>query len=139
MTFSFLSGFYILKIVTIIAKESIKSMGSSLLDKGSIFREDAITKLCGAIPFITHCIHHTVFRMRNQKKRPLHPVHAMVFCPMNYFAYSMALVSRMTTTLTWPGYCSSFSTRAAISWDRTVDWSSLIFSGFTITRSSLPA
>ena len=138
MTFSFLSGFYILKIVTIIAKESIKSMGPSLLDKDLYSRRMPLQSFAG--PSHSSRAASIILYLKGRiQKRPLHPVHAMVFCPMNYFAYSMALVSRMTTTLTWPGYCSSFSTRAAISWDRTVDWSSLIFSGFTMTRSSLPA
>ena len=56
-----------------------------------------------------------------------------------YLAKSVALISRITTTLTCPGYCSSFSILAAISWARMVDWSSDTFSGFTMTLSSRPA
>ena len=37
-----------------------------------------------------------------------------------YLAKSVALVSRITTTFTCPGYCSSFSMRREISWDRMV-------------------
>ena len=37
-----------------------------------------------------------------------------------YLAKSVALVSRITTTFTCPGYCSSFSMRREISWARMV-------------------
>ena len=40
--------------------------------------------------------------------------------PFPYLAKSVALVSRITTTFTCPGYCSSFSMRREISWARMV-------------------
>ena len=56
-----------------------------------------------------------------------------------YFAYSTALVSRMTLTLIWPGYSSSCSIFLAMSRARRIMLSSLTTSGLTIMRISRPA
>ena len=54
-------------------------------------------------------------------------------------AYSVARDSRITVTLIWPGYSSSFSISRAISCESTVAASSSIALGATITRISRPA
>ena len=56
-----------------------------------------------------------------------------------YFAYSTALVSRMTLTLIWPGYSSSDSIFLARSWASRIMLSSVTSSGLTMTRTSRPA
>jgi acetyl esterase/lipase len=56
-----------------------------------------------------------------------------------HFAYSTARDSRMTVTLIWPGYSSSFSISRAISWESTIAASSSIAPGWTMTRISRPA
>ena len=56
-----------------------------------------------------------------------------------YFAYSMALVSRMTLTLIWPGYSSSDSIFLAMSRARRIMASSPTSSGLTMMRTSRPA
>lgn len=56
-----------------------------------------------------------------------------------YLAYSIARDSRITATFISPGYLSSFSTRMAISRASIFASRSVISSGFTNTRSSLPA
>ena len=57
----------------------------------------------------------------------------------DYFAYSMALVSRMTLTLIWPGYSNSASIFLAMSRARRIILSSVTSSGFTMIRTSRPA
>ena len=56
-----------------------------------------------------------------------------------YFAYSTALVSRMTLTLIWPGYSSSASILRATSCASRIILSSVTSSGLTIIRTSRPA
>ena len=53
-------------------------------------------------------------------------------------AYSTARVSRMTVTLIWPGYSSSFSMRRAMSFDSQTASSSLMRSLSTRMRTSRP-
>ena len=55
-----------------------------------------------------------------------------------YFANSVQRVSRMTLTLIWPGYSSSFSMRLAISRASTYVPSSEMSSGLTMMRTSRP-
>ena len=57
----------------------------------------------------------------------------------DYFAYSTALVSRMTLTLIWPGYSSSASIFLAMSRARRIMLSSVTTSGLTMMRISRPA
>ena len=59
--------------------------------------------------------------------------------PASYLAYSTARVSRITTTLIWPGYWSSASMRRAISSVSDVMRTSSTSSGVTIIRISRPA
>src|SRR5688500_16286066 len=54
-------------------------------------------------------------------------------------AKSVARVSRITTTLIWPGYCSSFSIFRAIDSESCAAAPSSIRSGVTTTRISRPA
>ena len=54
-------------------------------------------------------------------------------------AYSTALDSRITVTLIWPGYSSSFSMSRAISWESSAAPSSSTAPGATMTRISRPA
>ena len=56
-----------------------------------------------------------------------------------YLAMPTARLSRMTTTLTCPGYCISFSMRCAMSCARTTVAASSTCSGSTMTRTSRPA
>ena len=56
-----------------------------------------------------------------------------------YFAYSTPRNSLMTLTLIWPGYSNSASIFLAISFARKSACASSTCSGFTITRTSLPA
>lgn len=63
-------------------------------------------------------------------------VHCRLF---DYFANSIALVSRMTLTLIWPGYSSSASIFLAMSRARRIILSSVTSSGLTIMRTSRPA
>lgn len=56
-----------------------------------------------------------------------------------YFATSMARLSRITMTLTWPGYSSWSSISRAISCESSTAASSSISLGSTITRISRPA
>ena len=56
-----------------------------------------------------------------------------------YFAYSTALVSRMTLTLIWPGYSSSASIFLASSRASRTILSSVTSSGLTMMRTSRPA
>ena len=57
----------------------------------------------------------------------------------HYFAYSTALVSRITLTLIWPGYSSSASSFRAMSRARMIMLSSETSSGLTMMRTSRPA
>ncbi len=54
-------------------------------------------------------------------------------------AYSTARDSRITVTLIWPGYSSSFSMSRAISWESRAAPSSSTAPGATMTRISRPA
>lgn len=66
--------------------------------------------------------------------------HSWAVCGcLAYLAYSMALVSRMTFTLIWPGYSSSDSIFRAISRAMSTRRSSGTSSGFTMIRTSRPA
>jgi len=56
-----------------------------------------------------------------------------------YFAKSTAFVSRMTLTLIWPGYSSSFSIFLARSCASRIMLSSVTSSGLTMMRTSRPA
>ena len=56
-----------------------------------------------------------------------------------YFAYSTALVSRITLILIWPGYSSSASIFLAMSRARMIMLSSVTSSGLTMMRTSRPA
>lgn len=58
---------------------------------------------------------------------------------VHYFAYSIARLSRIMFTLICPGYSKSFSILLQMSRAKSTILSSLIISGFTITRISLPA
>jgi hypothetical protein len=58
---------------------------------------------------------------------------------ISYFATSTARLSRITVTLTWPGYSSWLSISRAISCESSTASSSSISLGFTITRISRPA
>ena len=69
--------------------------------------------------------------------RPLAPQHGPQRAPQR--AYSTARDSRITVTLIWPGYSSSFSISLAISYESSVAASSSIAPGATITRISRPA
>ena len=71
-------------------------------------------------------------------KKPPQPYAAAAMGPY-YFAYSMALVSRIRLTLIWPGYSSSSSIFLAISRARMTMRSSETSSGLIITRTSRPA
>jgi hypothetical protein len=59
--------------------------------------------------------------------------------PRVYFATSMARLSRITITFTWPGYSSWSSISRAISCERSTAASSSISEGSTITLISRPA
>ena len=58
---------------------------------------------------------------------------------LDYFAYSTALVSRMTLILIWPGYSSSDSIFLAMSRASRIMLSSVTTSGLTMMRTSRPA
>ena len=74
---------------------------------------------------------------RTQKSRRSHTLRRQM--GPYYFAYSMALVSRIRLTLIWPGYSSSSSIFLAISRARMTMRSSETSSGLIITRTSRPA
>ena len=83
-------------------------------------------------------IHYSLFT----KKPPLRPfpIEGEVFLyDISYFAYSVALVSRMTLTLICPGYSSSDSILCASSRASNTILSSETSSGLTIMRTSRPA
>ena len=85
---------------------------------------------------------YITYGTKNQKKgrRKRFP---SSFCqkalPSIYFAYSTLLNSLITLTFICPGYSSSDSIFFAISLARNNACASSICSGFTITRTSLPA
>ena len=74
---------------------------------------------------------------RLYNKNPL--AFAKGFFHFTYFAYSTPRNSRITFTLIWPGYSNSASIFFAISFARKSACASSTCSGFTITRTSLPA
>ena len=73
-----------------------------------------------------------------RKKRAL-PFGGALLRRRVYLANSVARVSRMTLTLIWPGYSSSFSMRLTISLAMSTESASLTCSGLTMMRTSRPA
>ena len=85
---------------------------------------------------------HRHCRSGDLTRLPSSTIHQARVCPPGlpaYFAYSTALVSRMTLTLIWPGYSSSASIFLAMSRARRIMLSSVTTSGLTMMRISRPA
>ena len=100
----------------------------------------------GEIYYPSFSLHFSLFplllKSKNSSPWSAFALHGEVFLSCfgrDYFAYSMALVSRMTLTLIWPGYSSSASIFLAMSRARRIILSSVTSSGFTMIRTSRPA